>query len=132
MRAPLFIAAMIAGLAAGTAAACAADLSVEAPAYENCCYAVYGAAAPVVILDDQPGVVIRRWWLPPWHHVHYFPHGRERLHTETRWQRPRPGPSFSRYWSNPPVYVIEAPLIHPGVPAPEPLRRYPQPAKATH
>ncbi len=95
MRAPLVIAASVAGLVAGAAAARAADLPVESSGYGGCCYVEYGPA-PLVILDDEPGVVIRRWWLPPWRNRHYYPHGDVALKKTGKrhhavWRRPRPG-----------------------------------------
>lgn len=136
MRAPVVIAALLAGLVAGAAAARAADLQIE-PGGESCCHAGYGPAAPLVILDNEPGVVIRRWWLPPWRNRHYYPHGVEKLQTGSREgadeSQPRPAPSYARYWTNPPVYVLDASPLLPGeaysMPMPRP-RRYPPPAVA--
>ena len=30
-------------------------------------------AAMVWLADDQPGVIVRRYWSPPWHYHHYYP-----------------------------------------------------------
>lgn len=127
MRAPLVIAVSVAGLIAGATAVRAADLEVETSGYYGCCAVEYGPA-PLVILDDEPGVTIRRWWLPPWRNRHYYPHGRwavkktesgkavERQHVERR--RPRRARSFARYWSNSSVYAREPSLIGADVPLP--------------
>lgn len=135
MRALIVIAASIAGLVAGAAAASAAELPLAPPEYDDCC-ATYGPGAPLVMLDDEPGVVIRRWWLPPWDNRHYYPRGRSALKTGVRTRvergRPRRARSFARYWTNPPVYVIDpAPLLMPEFELPPwRVRRYPPPAGA--
>jgi hypothetical protein len=37
-------------------------------------YTTYGARMePVVIYDDQPGVIVRTYWSMPWGNRHYFP-----------------------------------------------------------
>jgi hypothetical protein len=136
MRALIVIVASVAGLVAGAAAACAADLPLESSGYEDCCYV--GPAAPLVILDDEPGVVVRRWWLPPWRDRHYYPHGIAKLKRAGRRHvdrlRPRPAPRYTRYWTNPPVYVLgAAPLLkrdgYP-LPRPRPYRYRPSAAAA--
>lgn len=106
MRARIVIAASIAGFLAGAAPAWAADLPLAPGGYGSCCYGGYGPEAAVVIYDDQPGVTMRRWWLPPWRNRHYYPHGRERLRTgdsrpRAGTARPRPARSFARHWTNP-------------------------------
>lgn len=145
MRASIVIAASLAGLIAGAAAARAADLTVEPygdGGYGACCYTVYQPIPQVVILDDEPGVVVRRWWLPPWRNRHYYPHSRafskthaarthERRHAARA--RPRPAPRYVRYWTNPPAYGARpAPLIGPDInpPRPRPRRYLPPPAAA--
>ncbi len=136
MRAPIVIAASVAGLLAGAANAWAADLPVELSAYRGCCDAGYGWAVPIVIYDDEPGVVTRSWWLPPWRNRHYFPHGAQRLKTSARLRadrrRPHPGRSYTRYWTNPPVYLLDSsPLLrHAAAPPRQRIRRNPSPAAA--
>ena len=49
-----------------------------------CAAPVYQTVPQVVIYDDEPGVVIRRWWLPPWRDRHYYPHGRASLRAGSR------------------------------------------------
>jgi hypothetical protein len=37
-------------------------------------YSAYGARIePIVIYDDQPGVIGRSYWYAPWANRHYFP-----------------------------------------------------------
>jgi hypothetical protein len=142
MRAPFVIAVSVAGLVAGAAAARAADLPIETSGYDGCCTVEYGPEA-LVILDNEPGVVIRRWWLPPWRNRHYYPHGRwakkktesrkgaERKRVERR--RSRSARSYARYWTNPRPYpedmVTNPPLLMNNtyvLPRPRPYR-YPPP-----
>lgn len=129
MRASVVIAASIAGFVAGAVPACAADLPLESPGYGSCCTIGYGVAAPVVIYDNQPGVAVRAWWLPPWRNRHYYPHGREKLRSshrqQTKYVQPRRAPSYARYWTNPPVYLLDSsPLLRPDVPPRRYLRRH--------
>jgi len=128
MRASIVIAASLAGLVAGAVPARAADLAVEpdGAGYGVCC-AVYQTVPQVVIYDDEPGVVIRRWWLPPWRDRHYYPHGRaslkSRISDPKRRSRaaPRSGPRYVRYWTN--QQAAATPLIGPAY-VPLPPRRY--------
>jgi hypothetical protein len=61
-------------------------------------------ALPVVLFDDQPGVEVRAYWLPPWHDHHYFPATGRRPKIGRREyfsvKRPalKPAESFSREW----------------------------------
>jgi hypothetical protein len=55
------------------AAAIAADLSKGGDAGVND-YSAYGARIePIIIYDDQPGVIGRSYWYAPWANRHYFP-----------------------------------------------------------
>jgi hypothetical protein len=37
-------------------------------------YSAYGTRMePIVIYDDQPGVIVRTYWSMPWGNRHYFP-----------------------------------------------------------
>jgi hypothetical protein len=66
---------VIAGFACtvGVAMAMAADLSKSGDAGSNY-YSAYGARIePIVIYDDQPGVIGRSYWYAPWANRHYFP-----------------------------------------------------------
>jgi hypothetical protein len=127
MRALIIIAVSAAGLVAGAAAVSAADLKVETSGYHGCCNVEYGLRQ-VVILDNEPGVTIRRWWLPPWRNRHYYPHGRwaakktsagEAVERESAVrQRPRQARSFQRYWSNSGVYASEPELLSADTPLP--------------
>ncbi len=148
MRVSIVIAASLAGLIAGAACVRAADLPV-APygeggyfGYGVCC-AFYQPVPQVAIYDDEPGVVVRRWWLPPWRNRHYYPHGRasvrrgsahaQRRHRASR-AAPRRVPHHRHYWTN--RQADAGPLIGPGVapllprPRPYPYRQPPPPAAA--
>jgi hypothetical protein len=80
----------------------AADLSV--PPSVGTQWFVGQRAEPVVIFDDEPGVVVRPYWLPPWRNRHYFPMTgrgprlgrRENLSARTAY---RPAQSFYREWT---------------------------------
>lgn len=136
MRAPVVIAVSVAGLVAGTVAARAADLEAETSGYDRCC--VEYDPGRVVIFDDEPGVTIRRWWLPPWRNRHYYPHGRwAKKKAESRAddgprpvarRRSRSARSYARYWTNPPADVRDtAPLLGADTPLPRenPYRNMP-------
>jgi hypothetical protein len=57
----------------GVTTATAADLSKGGDAGLNY-YSAYGARIePIVIYDDQPGVIGRSYWYAPWANRHYFP-----------------------------------------------------------
>jgi hypothetical protein len=90
-------------------------------------YEVFGRrAAPVIIYDYEPGVVVRAYWLPPWRNRHYFPFGRDRIvrHAASRPTRAR---SYRRYWSNDWAFIDEfpPPALHARdrVPLPPPRPR---------
>ena len=45
-------------------------------------YSPYGARIePIVIYDDQPGVIVRSYWATPWANRHYFPRTGKRPRT---------------------------------------------------
>ncbi len=96
------------------AAANAADISngQNAGGYG---YASYGARMePVIIYDDQPGVIVRSYWDTPWDNRHYFPRtghkpksGRlERISAHPRVSRAQ---DYFRYWSASSVFRSEIP-----------------------
>ena len=69
------VAVIFAGIfgAAGATAANATDLSNGGAAGSNY-YSAYGSRIePIVIYDDQPGVIVRSYWYAPWANRHYFP-----------------------------------------------------------
>ena len=106
--AALAVAAVLATLGvASVAPAAAGDLSGFAAAERR--------AIPVVIYDDQPGVVVRIYWSAPWRNHHYFPlsYVRPRLgrveDLNAHRPAPKPAQSFHREWSNPPPYSLERP-----------------------
>ncbi len=69
--APVIIAGFVG--TAGVTTAIAADLSKGGDAGSNY-YSAYGARIePIVIYDDQPGVIGRSYWYSPWANRHYFP-----------------------------------------------------------
>jgi len=85
-------------------------------------FAVVGTrAAPLVIYDYQPGVVVRAYWLKPWRNRHYFPTtgtvtevGRLEDMSVAR-EKPEPAESFFREWSTSSLIdntldTIDAPL----------------------
>ncbi len=103
MRLPLFLALSVIGVLGGTAAAAAADLPYElAPREADAGW----RAQPLIVYQFEPGVAMRAYWLPPWHHRHYFPAtGRvpklgRRQHGSAVGRRPRPAETYVRYWSN--------------------------------
>lgn len=59
--------------ALGVTAAIAADFSGGGEAVSTA-YSAYSARIePIVIYDDQPGVIGRSYWYAPWANRHYFP-----------------------------------------------------------
>ena len=65
-----------------------------------------GRAAPLVIYDYQPGVVVRAYWLAPWRHRHYYPTtgekpevGRDEDLSTGASGAPEPAETFQRSWS---------------------------------
>ena len=123
MRAFLAVTVSIAAIFAGVAAARAADLSTTyAPGY----YAPgYGyPAPPLVIIDDNPGVTMRAYWLAPWESRRYFPANghRPRLGRLENLHAPRhilpPAESYYRSWSTSSAFALDMP--HARVPLSEP------------
>ena len=102
MRARGAIAGLVFGLA-GLNVAVAADLSIGPRDYVS--YGAIGVrAAPLVIYDYEPGVVVRAYWLPPWRHRHYFPATGKRPrigrveHLSVRSVH-KPAKTYRRFWS---------------------------------
>jgi hypothetical protein len=108
---------LIAGFALGfavTGGAMAADLPPEPASAGGLYYSGLGVrTGPIIIYDYRPGIVVRAYWLPPWRHRHYFPHGvREprigRLEDINAVGRPpEPAESFYRSWSTTSAVVRE-------------------------
>lgn len=93
--------AILAFAVTGATGAAAADLRVGRIAHYTYYPAVGLRAAPLIVYDDEPGVIERAYWLPPARNRHYFPFGRDRwdrrkIHT---YVRPKPAQSYHRYWS---------------------------------
>ena len=109
----LFAVAVIALGIAGHDAASAADVSID----RSASYTRYSAsghrAAPVVIYDYQPGVVVRDYWQTPWRHRHYYPYtghrpkiGRAENLFAARTPS-EPPKTFKRSWSTPWAFLPE-------------------------
>lgn len=111
----VFVVAVI-GIA-GVAAANAAD----APAGRGLArgyFSPYGVRSEAVIVyDNQPGVLVRAYWYPPWNNRHYFP---------SEGRRPRVGrlehmparrltmaEDYFRYWSTSSIMIPETPRYRP-------------------
>jgi hypothetical protein len=115
----------IAIMVLGVTAASAADLGVVRGGHGRFIanYDPIGrTAGQELIYDWEPGVIVRAYWLPPWHDHHYFPFGRDRwdIHHVHRYRAPRPAQSFYRYWSTS-SYFVDAPSRDwPPLPAPRP------------
>jgi len=63
-------------------------------------------AAMVWLADNQSGVIVRRYWSPPWHYHHYFPFtgvaprvGRAENLSAVR-PPAKPAQSYRRSWNN--------------------------------
>ena len=101
MRA-LFALAILALASAGSGAARAADVPVDRVAYTTG-YVVGGVrAGQFLILDHEPGVLVRAYWRAPWRNRHYFPRtgkapkfGRREVMFKGA---PKPAKSFYREW----------------------------------
>ena len=95
-------------IALGLAGAHAADLD-RARGYSD----IGTRSAPLVIYDDQPGVLVRAYWLPPWRHRHYFPATGKRprigrYENLSAVSRPsKPAQTFQRSWSNAWAFELE-------------------------
>jgi hypothetical protein len=108
----------IAGLACwlgGFALAGAAELPVQRAGGDSYGYSGFGPrAAPLWIIDDQPGVAMRPYWLAPWRHRHYFPvTGKRprvgRLERISATRHYRPAASYYRTWSTTSAVLSEPP-----------------------
>ena len=108
---PVIFAGFVCSL--GAPAALAADLSNGGIAGSNL-YSAYGARIePIVIYDDQPGVIARSYWYAPWANRHYFPRTGKRprvgrlehitTHPNSRAE------SYFRLWTASSGYPIEGP-----------------------
>ena len=112
----LFAVAFIALGLAGVTAASAADLrNVQSNYYSTRSFAVGQRAEQLVIYDDQPGVLVRAYWLAPWRDRHYFPATgkRPRVGRAENLLAPgrpsKPAQTFQRSWSNAWAFVHELP-----------------------
>lgn len=132
MRAPLVLALSVAGIVVGGAVAQAADLPHRLALRSG---AIAARVAPLVIYQYEPGIAVRAYWLPPWRHRHYFPHGIKspRFDDDAEVNAPsQPAEAYQRSWSNasafpcdctPPGLRDESPLPPP----PEHDSKFPPP-----
>src|SRR5450759_3601039 len=115
MRVVFAIALIVLGIA-GVSAASAADLSIDRSAnYSFRSYAIGERAAPLVVYDYQPGVLVRAYWLAPWRHHHYFPYTGKRPvigraeNLSAKRSAPQPAKTFQRSWSTASALLSEPP-----------------------
>lgn len=59
----------------------------------------------VWLYDDEPGVLVRRYWGAPWHYHHYFPYAgipprAGRYENLSAVSHPKPAASYRRGWNN--------------------------------
>ena len=101
-------------LAAGLSAVQAADLPSAAGHDVGLYYSATGQRMqPLVLWDDQPGVVRRAYWEHPWRNQHYFPatghkpHYGRRESVRARRVAAVPAEPFYRGWTN------EEPRVEP-------------------
>lgn len=94
-------------LAVGLSAVQAADLPSSEARDIGLYYSASGQrVGPLVIWDDQPGIVTRAYWEEPWRHRHYFPatgrqpHYGRRENLHARRVAAEPSESFYRGWTN--------------------------------
>ncbi len=106
-------------LAVGLSAVQAADLPSAGTRDVGLYYSASGQhITPLVIWDDQPGVVTRAYWEQPWRNRHYYPASGKRPHygrresLHARRIAAEPAEPFYRGWTN------AEPLPEP-LPAPE-------------
>jgi hypothetical protein len=118
VRALLAIAGFAAWLAGFAAGAEATELPVHRVGYGGFTYNAIGRhAGQVWILDDQPGVVVRAYWLAPWQGRHYYPvTGKRprvgRLERISATRHYKPAESYYRYWSTSSAVL---PALPPGL-----------------
>lgn len=109
-------------LAAGLSAVQAADLPSTTHRGTGLYYSASGQRVePLVIWDDEPGIVTRAYWEEPWRNRHYFPatghkpHSGRRENLHARRAAAEPAEPFYRGWTNAeplpePLPVSERPL----------------------
>ena len=78
--------------------------------------AIGNRAAPLVVYDYQPGVIVRAYWLAPWRKRHFFPTtgqtpiaGRDEDLSASARETPEPAESFYRVWSTSSAFSHEEP-----------------------
>jgi len=89
--------------AGSVAAASAADISAGLNVNGNLYSPAVARIGPVIVFDYEPGVIVRRYWLPPWRNHHYFPRTGKRPKIGRREILPKHRMSKSeeyfRFWS---------------------------------
>jgi hypothetical protein len=113
----------------GVTTAIAADLSRGGDAVSSY-YSGYGARIePIIIYDDQPGVIGRSYWYTPWANRHYFPKTGKRPkmgrveHLTAR--RNSSAENYFRLWtasSGFPIYEPPTRASQFGIPPVQPMR----------
>ena len=113
---------LVGALAVGLSAVQAADLPSSGGRDIGLYYSATGQRLePIVIWDDQPGVVTRAYWAEPWRNRHYFPvtgrqpHYGRRENLHARRVATVQAESFYRGWTNAdprpePLPALERPL----------------------
>jgi hypothetical protein len=115
VRSLMAIAGFAGWLAGFAAVAEATELPVHRVGYGGFTYNAVGRhAAPVWVLDDQPGVVVRAYWLAPWQGRHYYPVTGNRprvgrLEKISATRHYKPAASYYRYWSTSSAVLPELP-----------------------
>ena len=115
--------------AVGVTTVMAADLSHGGDGGTNY-YSAYGARIePIVIYDDQPGVIGRSYWYAPWANRHYFPKTGKRPRIGRLEHLPARSPSraenYFRRWtasSGFPIYVPPTRASLFGIPPVRPMQ----------
>jgi hypothetical protein len=122
-----FVAVMVVIGAAGLTAAHAADVPSRR-SFVSGNYSPFGVRTePLVIYDDQPGVIVRSYWYAPWRNRHYFPStGRRPKVGRLERITARPASKaedYFRYWSISSVFAPELlPEYAPRLVAPPPAK----------
>ena len=127
------IATIIAGIGVAGFALAGAAYAGDLPLAGGAHYSAYGYASgqragPIVVYDNQPGIVVRAYWQSPWRNRHYFPRtgkrpkmGRAENLSAPRHHYPM-AESYHRAWST-------NALFPPPVAAPIPVSKISGPLK---
>ena len=116
MRALVALALLTFGIAAAMPARAADLVEPDGVSYGGG-WALGVRAAPVVLFDYEPGVIVRSYWLSPWRHRHYFPLTGQRPAVGRREDLsatgavPQPAETFYRAWSTTDLFPHRVPHI---------------------